>query len=184
MSAEWIYRRLLRLYPAPFRLRFEAEMVALFLQGAAAAEPTLRGRLRFWRAVVIDLARSAFRERFPERTGGMGQIGYDIRQAWRSVSRAPLLAAFVVLLMAFSIGSTTAVFSVVNAVLLRPLPFTRPDRIVLLWERRGTEVTRNTVGGHEFPEWRARSRSFDSMGAIAFDREYNLTGTGEPLTLV
>jgi len=184
MNAERVYRWLLRLYPAPFRLRFGAEMVALFLQGAAAAEPTVRGRLRFWRGVVLDLVRSAFRERFPERTIGMNQIGYDIRQAWRSVSRAPLLGAFVVLLMAFSIGSTTAVFSIVNAVLLRPLPFARPERIVMLWERRGTDVPRNTVGGHELPEWRARSRSFDAMGAIAFDREYNLTGTGEPLTLV
>ena len=86
--------------------------------------------------------------------------------------------------MALSIGSTTAVFSIVNAVLLRPFPFARPDRLVMVWERRSAENPRNIVGAHEFPEWKARSRSFERMAAIAFDREYNLTGAGEPMKLV
>ena len=114
----------------------------------------------------------------------MGELGYDLRQAWRTITRAPLLSAFVVILMTLSIGSTTAVFSIVNAVLLRPFPFASPDRLVMVWERRSAENQRNIVGAHEFPEWKARSRSFERMAAIAFDREYNLTGAGEPMTLV
>jgi len=173
-----LYRQLLRLYPSAFRRRFETEMTAMFAEASATAGTSSSARLALWRTVLSDLVRSAWRERFPERIGGMGELAYDARQAWRSVTRAPLLGAFVVLLMALSIGSTTAIFSIVNAVLLRPLPFADPDRLVMIWERRGAEVARNPVGGHEYPEWQARSRSFAEMGAVAFDREYNLTGTG------
>ena len=179
-----LYRQLLRLYPSAFRRRFETEMTAMFAEASATAGTSSSARLALWRTVLSDLLRSAWRERFPERIGGMGELAYDARQAWRNVTRAPLLGAFVVLLMALSIGSTTAIFSIVNAVLLRPLPLADPDRLVMIWERRGAEVARNPVGGHEYPEWQARSRSFAEMGAVAFDREYNLTGTGEPLTLV
>jgi putative ABC transport system permease protein len=181
-----LYRRLLHLYPRPFRERFEAEMLALFAERAAAADRTVAGRLLFWRDVLGDLVRSALRERFPNPSVriSMGEFGYDIRQAWRTVTRAPLLTAFIVILMTLSIGSTTAVFSIVNAVLLRPFPFAHPDRLVMVWERRSAENPRNIVGAHEFPEWKARSRSFERMAAIAFDREYNLTGAGEPMKLV
>ena len=180
-----LYRLLLRLYPRAFRDRFAVEMIALFTDAHASADRSWRGRLAFWRVIAGDVARSAARERFPtDRSFSMAEFGYDMRQAWRAVSRAPALAAFAVLLMALGIGSTTAVFSVVNAVLLRPFPFGDPERIVMVWERQSAENPRNIVAGHEFPEWRARARSFAHMAAIAFDREYDLTGAGEPLKLV
>jgi putative ABC transport system permease protein len=180
-----VYGWLLHVYPREFRDRFAPEMIALFSEGAASADPTFAGRTAFWRAIAGDLVRSALRERFPNQSSfSMSEFGYDIRQAWRTVSRAPLLAAFVVLLMALGIGSTTAVFSIVNAVLLRPFGFAQPDRIVMVWERRSPENQRNIVGGHEYPEWQARSRSFAHLAAMAFDREYNLTGAGEPFELV
>ena len=69
----------------------------------------------------------------------MGSLGYDLRQAWRMLTRAPALACFVIVLMALSIGATTAAFSVVNTVLLRPFPFARPERLVMVWERRGAD---------------------------------------------
>ena len=99
------------------------------------------------------------------------------------MTRAPTLALFVIVLMALSIGATTAAFSVVNTVLLRPFPFDRPDRLVVVWERRGIEDPRNNVGAHEYPEWKARSRSFERMAAIVFDRDFNLTGAGDPMEL-
>lgn len=181
-----IYSSLLHLYPRQFRARFEPEMLALFAERAAAADRTIAGAVAFWRVILVDLLRSAARERFPVWSWRhpMGELGYDIRQAWRTIARAPLLAAFVVILMTLSIGSTTAVFSVVNAVLLRPYPFARPDRLVVVWERRSPENMRNTVGGHEFPLWQARARAFERLAAIAWDREYNLTGAGDPLKLV
>jgi putative ABC transport system permease protein len=71
---------------------------------------------------------------------------------------------------------------VLDAVLLRPLPYSDPERLVFIWEGR-REVARNTVAGHEFPAWQQQSRSFSSMGAMAFDRDFSLTGAGDPLAL-
>jgi putative ABC transport system permease protein len=186
MMSSGFYKHLLRIYPRPFRERFEAEMLALFAERAAAADRTIAGAVAFWRVILGDLLRSAAHERFPVWSwrSPMGELGYDIRQAWRTLARAPLLSAFVVILMTLSIGSTTAVFSIVNAVLLKPFPFASPDRLVMVWERRSAENPRDIVGAHEFPEWKARSRSFERMAAIAFDREYNLTGAGEPMKLI
>ena len=80
------------------------------------------------------------------------------------IRRTPAFSVFVILLMALGIGSTTAVFSVVDAVLLRPLPFKDVSRLMFVWEQRHA-VRRNAVGGHEFPEWKKRSQSFDVMAA-------------------
>jgi putative ABC transport system permease protein len=83
--------------------------------------------------------------------------------------------------MALGIGATTAVFSVVHAVLLRPLPYPAAERLVMVWEQRHA-VRRNTVGGHEYPVWKAGSRTLE-MAAIAYDRDFTLTGAGDPALL-
>jgi putative ABC transport system permease protein len=176
-----VYAAFVRLYPRDFRDRFGPEMLALFEERAAAAPRTLAGRAAFWWTMIVDVFKGAARERFPDAS--MHESCYDLRQAWRRVARAPMLTTFVVALMALSIGSTTAAFSVVHGVLLRPLPFPDPDRLVLIWEWRSPENPRNNVGAHEYPEWRAQNRSFAEMAAIAYDREYNLTGAGEPVKL-
>ncbi len=187
---ERIYRAVLRLYPRRFRERFEAEMLTMFAERQRAAASTAGGRVTFWIALAADLWRSLRREWLPsdplDRGASrmpIGELGYDLRQAWRTISHAPLLAFFVIALMALSIGATTAAFSVVNTVLLRPFPFARPDRLVLVWERRGADNVRNTVGGHEYAEWRRRARSFERSAAIVFDRDFSLTGAGEPAML-
>ena len=181
----WLFRALLLAFPREFRRRFEPEMVAMFEARSSAAGPSPLARIALWRAIVADVVRAAARERWPDRASlSVQELRYDARQAWRSVSRAPLPAVFIVVLMALAIGSTTSVFSIVHAVLLRPFPFADPDRLVMIWERRGPENTRNIVGAHEYPEWQSASRSFAHMAAIAFDRDYNLTGAGEPMKLV
>jgi putative ABC transport system permease protein len=177
-----LFAILLRAYPRAFRTRFASEMHALFEERSAAAGRGLRARLRFWTATIADVLPSAMHERF-SGTISMRQTGYDLRQAWRTVTRAPWLAGFVVVIMALSIGGATTAFSVVHATLLRPLPFPDPDRLVMIWERREPDVARNTVGAHEYVEWQARGRAFSGIAAIAFDRDYTLTGAGEPLRL-
>jgi len=184
VSGLHVFRCLLHAYPREFRERFEPEMIALFEERRAAAGSRAIDRARFWAWVTIDVARSAVRERWPDNILPARELAYDARQAWRTIVRAPLLTIFVVVLMALAIGSTTAVFSVVHAVLLRPFPFADPDRLVMIWERRGPESPRSNVGAHEYPEWKATARSFSQMAAIAFDRDYNLTGAGEPTKLV
>ena len=164
---------------APVRSRDAGDV-----QGTSgAATGTLRGRVSFLVAVLVDLGKSVARERVAAdpivehaMLMPLGSLGYDLRQAWRMLTRAPALAVFVTALMALSIGATTAAFSVVNTVLLRPFPFARPDRLVMVWGCRGADDPRNVVGAHELPEWQARSRSFDRMAGVVFDRDFDLDG--------
>ena len=176
-----VFRSLLRLYPAEFRQRFGGEMLELFSSRREAARSPL-ARIALWIGVFYDTGRSVIRERTQGRRTVVEALREDGRHAWRMIRRTPGFSMFVILLMALGIGSTTAVFSVVHAVLLRPLPFKESERLMLVWEQRYA-VTRNTVGGHEFPVWKERSRSFETLAAIAFDRDYSLTGAGDPAAL-
>jgi putative ABC transport system permease protein len=95
-------------------------------------------------------------------------------------SKAPLFAAVAVLTLAIGIGATTAIFSVADALLLRPLSYRDPDRVVLIWERNMTlDRPRNVIAPANFLDWRAQSNSFEQMAAIAEGR-LSVTGAGEP----
>src|SRR5262245_31649813 len=105
----------------------------------------------------------------------------DLRYSVRTLRGNAGFTAVAVLILALGIGANTAILSLVSAVLLRPLPFEEPDRLVLLWEN----FTR--VGGPDrvqaapatVVEWKARTRSFDGI-AMMLGSTYNLTGDGEP----
>jgi putative ABC transport system permease protein len=86
----------------------------------------------------------------------------DFRHAVRVLSRRPGFTLVAVLTLAIGIGANTAIFSVVNAVLLRPLPYQQPDRIVRLWEQSARGVP-NNVAHPNFLDWRTRSRSFEAL---------------------
>jgi ABC-type antimicrobial peptide transport system permease subunit len=88
----------------------------------------------------------------------------EIRAAWQGLRRDTALTLVVVLMLATAIAATTTIFSIVQAVLLRPLPFTDPDRVVLAWTRndaRNAPVVEVSLG--ELYEWRARTRSLASV---------------------
>src|SRR5262249_6181988 len=89
----------------------------------------------------------------------------------------------VIGLLALTIGSATVVFSVVNAALLRSLPFSQPDRIMMIWETRANS-RENNVGAHEFPAWARQNQSFSDMAAIIYNEGVHLTGAGEPKSLL
>jgi putative ABC transport system permease protein len=84
----------------------------------------------------------------------------DVRVAWRQIRRAPAFAVTAVLLSGLGVGATTAVFSVVNAVLVEPLPYPEPHRILVLGTRQG-----GAADGQTFHAARARSTAFSSIGA-------------------
>lgn len=113
----------------------------------------------------------------------MGHIGFDLRDAVKSLRRDPSYAATVILTLALTIGATTAVFSIVNGVLLRPLAYPESDRLVALREVMVELVSRYPVlpvNGRHFEEWRAQSRTFESL-AEYLPMSANLTGAGEPV---
>ncbi|MGB8887346.1 MAG: ABC transporter permease [Candidatus Korobacteraceae bacterium] len=113
----------------------------------------------------------------------MTNLGQDARYACRLLRKSPAFTAVAVLVLALGIGANTAIFSVVNAVLLRPLPFDQPDRLVHLWhvppQASFPGIPLFTVSPANFLDWRSQAHSFEGMSAYGFGR-YNLTGTGQP----
>lgn len=107
----------------------------------------------------------------------------DVRAAFRRLRRSPALSGTVIALLGLTIGSAAVIFSIVNAVLIRPLPFGDPDRIALVWETRAN-TSENVVGGHEFPEWARSNRAFDALSAMIYDQGVHLIGAGDPLSLL
>ena len=107
-------------------------------------------------------------------------IVQDLRYALRTLRKNPGFAAVAILTLALGIGANTAIFSVVNAVLLRPLPFPQADRIVAVCqtsERIG--VLRNGVSFPNFEDWVQQNHSFDAMGAFHAS-DITMTGAGDP----
>lgn len=108
----------------------------------------------------------------------MDKLLQDLRYAFRSLVRQPSFALTAILTLALGIGATTAIFSVVNAVVLRPLPYADPDRIVAIhnfWTRTGTRGM--TVSAPDFHDWRAQSQSFAAM-AYYVGGETSVTTSG------
>src|SRR5215212_1325473 len=114
------------------------------------------------------------------RGGGlMETFLQDVRYGVRVLARNKGFTAVAVLTLALGIGANTAIFSVVNDLLLRPLPYSDAERVVMLWEVTPEGRHMNTTSRANFREWRAQGASFESMAAFT-DQRLNLTGVGEP----
>ena len=97
----------------------------------------------------------------------MDNLLQDVRYGIRTLARQPGFAATAILTLALGIGATTAIFSVVNAVVLRPMPFDQPDRMVVVTNRNTKTGNRNTtVSGPDFHDWREQSRSFEALALL------------------
>src|SRR5271163_794512 len=104
----------------------------------------------------------------------------DIRYALRGFRRAPLFALVAVLSLAIGIGANSAIFSVVNALLLRPLPYPDPDRLAILWLRSpGINIMRDWPSPGEFNDVRTQNRSFEEM-SISQGGSATLIGSDHP----
>jgi putative ABC transport system permease protein len=104
----------------------------------------------------------------------------DIRYAFRLLRKSPLFTVTVALVIAVGIGASTAIFSVVNAVLLRPLPFADPDRLMQVSEKNDS-LHQPTFGvsALNYLSWKERARSFSALGAVQFGT-FTLSGHGDP----
>jgi len=106
----------------------------------------------------------------------------DLRYGARILLKQPVFTLIAVLTLGLGIGANTAIFSLVNAVLLRPLPFAEPERLVWTWgEFSGGN--RASTSPPDFLDYRAQNRGFEELAAINFN-SFNLTGVGEPERII
>jgi putative ABC transport system permease protein len=150
---ERVYRRLLSLYPRDFSDDYADEMARLYRDRVRGEGPA-----SVWLALLSDLARTAPKEQ-------ISTVRQDVRHAWRTWRRTPVLGLAATLTLALGVGANTAVFSVVHGVLLRPLPYPEADRLVEAFEDN------SRAGGGPFfrvsllnyLSWVERAQSFDAL---------------------
>src|SRR6476661_1756675 len=110
----------------------------------------------------------------------MDTILRDLRYALHAFCRSPAFTVTAVLSLAIGIGSTSAIFSVASALLIRPLPYPEPDRLAILWNRSpGIGIAEDWFSTAQYVDISTRHHGFDALG-IAIGANYNLTGDGEP----
>jgi putative ABC transport system permease protein len=207
MSPDW--KQLVRVQLAPLRLQPERELeiveeLALHLEAAyetalakglseEAAQAQALAQITDWPLLESELARAeapAHRlnwalaaEPWVEQKGGMRMesLWQDLRYGARMLGKNPGFTLVAVLTLALGIGANTAIFSVVNALLLRPLPYHEPDRLVLLSEKSltGQGGPRWILSYPNFTDWRERAQSFEGMASFR-QTSFNLTGLDRP----
>jgi len=106
----------------------------------------------------------------------MQTLWQDIRYGLRMLGKNPGFTAVVILTLALGIGANTALFSIVNGVLLNPLPYEQPDRLVALYSRT-PEFTHSSISYPNFLDWRHDNHSFSALASFRGE-SYNLTGLG------
>ena len=103
----------------------------------------------------------------------MGTLGQDIRYALRQLNRSRGFAAVAILTLALGIGANTAIFSVIDSILLQPLPFPQQDRLVQLQDANGSNYPKGWIR-----EYQHRAHSLSSVSAYTLNAEFNVTGIG------
>jgi len=162
-----LFALLLHLFPASFRAEYGAELRALHVQRRRERS----WGLVFWLGEIADLVWNAARVH-------VDVLRQDLRYAVRSLRRAPGFAATAAAVTALGIGANAAVFSVTDRVLIRPLPYHQPERLVALWESP-PGYPHMELSPPNFADWKRLARSFEGMGAY-FGLATNLVGLGEP----
>ncbi|MGA9996783.1 MAG: ABC transporter permease [Pyrinomonadaceae bacterium] len=103
-------------------------------------------------------------------------LRYGVRMLWKS----PGFTLIAIFALALGIGANTAIFSLVNALLLRPLPYKEPSRLVMVWENnRPRNRNQNVISTANFMDWQEQNNAFEQMAEF-FDIRFNLTGAGDP----
>lgn len=110
----------------------------------------------------------------------METLWQDLRYGFRTLKKNPGFSFIAVVSLALGIGANTAIFSLVNAVLLKPLPFMEPERLVMVWEDASAiGFPRDDVAPANYVDWKAQNQAFEDMAALNW-KNFNLTGDGEP----
>jgi putative ABC transport system permease protein len=187
-----LYRRLLRAYPLEFRCHFRADMETDFAEMLLA-----RGRVVAWSRVLRDWARSVSatrahacdkrrRARAIAYRGEtrMSSLLFDLRHVLRSLVTTPVFSLVVIVTLALGIGANSAIFSLVNSVLLRPLGYVAPERLMVIHEQiPESKVPRWGVSPADYIDMVQYQSSFERMGAYR-TRRLEMSGTADPEEVV
>jgi putative ABC transport system permease protein len=167
--------RLSRDLDAELRSHLEMRAADNLAAGMSPAEARYEAQKRFGNTTLLkEDARNA------DVITWLDEAARDFRHALRMLQRSPGFTAVAVLTLALGIGANTAIFSVVNSVLIRPLPYHDPAGLVMVWENNSQHPNpHNTVSPPNFLDWQSRNTVFSSMAYI-FDERDNLTGNGDP----
>ncbi|MGH9445020.1 MAG: ADOP family duplicated permease [Terriglobia bacterium] len=144
-------------------------------QGVPPEEARRAARLRLGNSIQL---REAHRERWG--LPWLETFFQDVRYGLRQLRRNPGFTLVAVFTLALGIGANTAIFTVVNAILLEPLPYVNPGRLVYIWEFWPHERTVRAVPTPDFTNWQAHNGVFQALAAYGGDRSADLTSNGEP----
>jgi putative ABC transport system permease protein len=173
-TSERLYRLLLRCYPGEFRDDYEREMMLAFRERLSHDRGLGLGAvLRLWLQLIVDSIFRAPREHFDI-------LRQDVRYTIRSFRRAPVFAIAAAATLAIGVGTNTAVFSVVHAVALQPLPYGSPDRLVRIWEKNDSlSIPGFSVSVPNFISWRERATTMELAAWLG--GSVTLRGKGDPV---
>jgi putative ABC transport system permease protein len=167
------YRWLLRLYPASFRAEYDGEMCAVFARKRRDASGAFD---------LLALWIGAFAETLWNASAAHWDIlRQDLHYAARTLSRTPGFTVTAIAIVALGIGANTAAFSVTDFVLIRPLPFPQPDRLVKIWEKV-PGYSKMELSPGNWRDWKNRSPSFEGFGMYT-TAALNWIGQGDPQRL-
>src|SRR5215470_3896017 len=187
----WIYTLPLRLRSIFHRNDLERELQEemqyhlerkIEAEVAAGLNPAEARRVAIRAMDGIEQQKEACRDQ--RKVSWLEDFVHDLRFAARTLRRNPGFTLVALLTLALGIGANTAIFSVIDAVLLRPLPYGDPSQLVVVWEWNTLHGNRhNTVSPPNFLDWQKENHVFSEMAYFA-DTRTNLTGDGEPEQIV
>jgi putative ABC transport system permease protein len=174
---------------------------SLFRKNVVERELDQELRFHLERQIAENLASGMTREEAPRAAmrefGGVEQVKeecrderrvnlfetviQDVRYALRTLSKNQGFTFFAVAVLALGIAASTAIFSIADAVLVRPLPYRDAERLVMVWEDAASYgFPHDTPSLGDFSDWKARNEVFQDMAALSFGGSFNLTGSGNP----
>jgi hypothetical protein len=109
----------------------------------------------------------------------------DVRYGIRVLAKSPGFTFFAIAVLALGIAANTAIFSIADAILVRPLPYRDAARLVMVWEDASSYgFPKDTPAPGNFADWKARNQVFEDMAAVSSNESFNLTGSGNPEELL
>ena len=202
-ASDLVYRTLLLAFPRSFRREFGGDMLQLF-RDKRQETPFLQ----LWARTLRDILTYAFLERVQHwrerRSGALGfsrhvapddpfeqkglrkmldQLRQDLGFAIRTFARNPGFTAIALITLALGIGANTAIFSVMNGVLFRPLQFGEPEKLVAVWEYNpNQEAESGDASAGAFQDWRTQNQTFEDLTAWGWDT-YVMQGDDESVSV-